>query len=193
MSTFDELISAGPNLKLLPRWRQIDAALSSIDGLPGITAKIEIGQHDLYLKTAWFEGKIVRLDITLSRGRGVDDGLPLSERQVNLETTRFDLARSWVENECRMASNLLQTGEAGIGTITEEWIGVEGYPSGHCKQLPGVNPETGESGPTFQRGPLTAAGMLIQRRLVEWTKYIKSIEVLTNDSDDGNKDDDSEG
>jgi len=194
MTSYEELVAAGPNLTLLPRWRQIDAALRSIDGLPGITAKVEIGMHDLYLKTAWFQGKIVRLDITLSRGKDAQNDLPKSAKEANLETTRFDLARAWVENECRTASLLLQTGEAGIGTIIDEWTGVEGYPQGHCPQLPALN-DAGEvtGGATFQKGPLHAAAMLLQRRLVPWTEYVREIEVLTNESDDGNTEDDSEG
>jgi len=166
--SFDDIVGAGPDLSKLKSWREIDAKLRG-DGLPGLNAKIEIGQHDLYLKTAWFDGRIVRIDITLSRGRGVDDDLPKSEKMISLETTRFDLARSWVENECRMASHLLQTGCAGIGTIVSEWSGVEGYPSGYCPQIRGVNPETGVSGPTYQRGPLHAAAMLLRNRLSDWT------------------------
>ena len=176
MNAFEELLSKGPNLGSCPEWLAINAEMG-VSGLPGITTKIEIGQHDIYLKTAWYNGRVVRIDITLSRGRGIDEG-PKSEDQVKMETTRFDLARSWVENECRMASNLLQTGYAGIGTIVEEWKGVEGYPSGFCPQLLGVNPETGETGPTFQKGPLHAAAMVIEERLVKWSKLM---EALTND------------
>jgi len=171
---FDELLSSGPDLTRNKEWREIDAKMRK-GGLPGISAKIEIGQHDLYLKTAWHGGRIVRIDITLSRGRGIADDLPKSEHQVNLETTRFDLARSWVENECRMASNLLQTGKAGIGTVIDEWTMVEGYPSGYCPQIPGVNPETGMTGPTFQRGPLHASAMLLRRNLVRWTESMKEL------------------
>ena len=178
MSEFEELLSKGPNLEGCPEWMAINAKIGK-EGLPGITSKIEIGQHDIYLKTAWYNGRIVRIDITLSRGRGIKDSGPKTEEQVKMETTRFDLARSWVENECRMASHLLQTGHAGMGTIVNEWKGVEGYPSGLCPQLIGVNPETGESGPTFQKGPLHAAAMLIEERLVYWTE---SIEALTNDA-----------
>jgi len=177
LSKFEQLLEKGPNLEACPEWAAINDKLSH-RGLPGIVSKVEIGQHDIYLKTAWYEGRVVRIDITLSRGRGIDDG-PQSIDQVKMESTRFDLARSWVENECRMASNLLQTGYAGIGTIVEEWRGVEGYPSGFCKQLPGVNPDTGENGPTFQKGPLHAAAMIIIDRLVSWSELM---EALTNDA-----------
>jgi hypothetical protein len=160
------------------RWREIDAAMRDGGGLPGITSKIEIGQHDIYLKTAWFKGQIVRIDITLSRGRDATDDLPRSAKEVSLETTRYDLARAWAEDSCRMASNLLQTGEASIEDVISEWIGVEGYPQGYCPQLPGVNPETGEEGPTFQKGPLHVAALILTKRLPVWTKWI---EALTND------------
>lgn len=160
-------------------WREADAVLRSPGGTHGITAKLEIGQHDLYLKTAWHKGKIIRVDITLSRGRDVNDDLPKSAQQVSLETTRFDLARSWVEDSCRMASTLLQTGEVDIRHIIDEWIGIEGYPQGYCPQLPGVNPQTGEEGPTHQKGPLHAAAMLLMKRHDAWKARI---EALTNDA-----------
>lgn len=166
------------NLQANRNWREIDAALSDIEGLPGVTSKVEIGDHDLYIKMSWFKGKVVHIDITLSHSRG-DEGLPVSERQATLETTRYDLARSWVENSCRMASSMLQTGEVEIEDIIEEWKGVSGYPQGYCRQLPGTNPETGEKGPTFQCGPLHAAAMMIKTRLGYWTEFI---EALTNDA-----------
>ena len=173
----EKLLGEGPSLTGCPEWKAINEEMG-LDGLPGITSKVEIGQHDIYLKTAWYNGRIVRIDITLSRGRGIDGGMK-TEDQVKMETTRFDLARSWVENECRMASNLLQTGYAGVGTILEEWMGVEGYPSGYCPQLPGLNPETGDSGPTFQKGPLHAAAMVIKDRMVHWHSLVQA---LTNDA-----------
>lgn len=163
------------------KWLEIDSVLHNIDGLPGVISKLEIGDHDLYVQTAWYKGKIVYIDATLSRGRG-DDGLPISERQATLETTRYDLARSWLESSCHMASTMLQTGEVDIGDIIEEWNGMEGYPQGYCKQLPATNEQTGESGPTFQRGPLHAVAKLLQRRVDYWREFIES---LTNDDDDG--------
>lgn len=170
--SFQDIVSSGPNLRSEKEWKIINNEMLT-DCLPGITAKIEIGGHDLYLKTTWFDGRIVRIDITVSRGRGVYDNLPMSGHSVTLETTRYDLARSWLENECRMASNLLQTGKAGIGTVIEEWTMVEGFPSGHCPQLPAKNVETGDSGPTYQCGPLHAVAMVLRRRLPEWTALMR--------------------
>lgn len=164
----DELLS-GPDLYQSREWLEIDRVFLTSE-YPGIIAKMEVGSHDLYLKTAWKDGRIIRIDITLSRGKDNYNGLPVSARQVGVEASRFDLARSWIESECRMASNLLQTGKAGIGTIIKEWLGVAGFPCGYCPQLPGIDPETGESGPTYQIGPLHAAAMLIKSRLVDWTE-----------------------
>jgi hypothetical protein len=175
-SKLKELLEGGPQLTSLKEWREIDNVFRSVQSLPSITAKLEIGQHDLYLKTAWYRGRIVRIDITLSRGHDAHDDLPKTGQQASLETTRYDLARSWVEDSCRLASNLLQTGQVGIATIIENWIGMEGYPVGYCKQLPGVNPDTGEVGPSFQKGPLHAAAALILRRLVEWTERMEGVE-----------------
>jgi hypothetical protein len=167
-----EILDSGPFLSELKEWREVESILM-IGELPGIISKMEIDQYDLYIKTAWLKGNVARIDITLSRGHDSSDELPRSEQQASLEATRFDLARSWIEGECRMASHLLQTGNVGMGVILEEWIGAEGYPSGLCPQIVGVNPQTGERGPTFVKGPLHAAGMLIRRRLVQWTEMMR--------------------
>lgn len=157
-------------------WIQVDKALRHVDGLQGITSKIIIGDHALYVKTAWFAGKIVHIDITISREKG-DEG-PVSVGLASAEATNYDLARSWVETSCRMASTMLQMGEAEIEDIAEEWKGVSGFPKGYCMQLLATNPETGEIGPTFQPSPLSAAAMLIMRRKDDWAKRL---DVLTND------------
>ena len=76
------------------QWLQVDEALRH-DGLQGITAKVTMGDHELYIKTAWFAGRIVHIDITISRGQR-DDG-PISVGLASAEATKYDLARSWVE------------------------------------------------------------------------------------------------
>jgi len=169
-----EVLSAGPDLRTVKEWQMINNSMLG-DGLPGITTKVEIGGHDLYLKTVWFRGRVVRIDITLSRGTVAGEDVPKSGHAVSLEATRFDLARSWLENECRMASNLLQTGSAGIGTIIEEWTMVSGFPSGHCPQLPPMGPDGPEEGATFQCGPLHAIAMILRKRLPDWAEQMKGI------------------
>ena len=177
LNKLEQILNSGPSLEDNKQWNAVEHEFCKKD-LPSITAKLEIGQHDLYLKTAWWRGSIVKVDITLSRGREPEDGSSKnpkkSAKQISLETTRFDLARSWVESECRLASMLLQSGTVGIGAILDRWSGVEGYPTGYCRQLKAVNASTGESGPTFQKGPLHAAAMLIGRRLVDWHEEMEN-------------------
>ena len=122
------------------------------DTLRGMTAKLAVGDCDLYLKTAWFEGRIVRIDLTISRGG------------TGVAQEAYYLARSWVEDSCRMASKLLERG-ADIEEIIGMWKGVEGYPSGACDQLQ-----------QLVKGPLHAIAVLIENRHDTWRD---SIELLT--------------
>jgi len=178
LETVESIIAGEPSISGSVGWQEADRALRSPGGLPGFITKMVIGVHDLYLKTDWKDGRIVRIDITLSRGHDTCDDLPKSERQVNLETTRFDLARSWVESECKMASDMLQSGFGGIGDVINAWVGVEGYPSGFCPQV--VDPVSG--GPTYQKSPLHAAAMLILARLPEWAYEMKMRQTEANSS-----------
>ena len=142
------------------------------DGLPGIVAKMEIGTYDLYLKTIWYEGSVIGIDVTLSRGHQKSDRND-SVHEVSLEISRYDLARSWIESECRMASKLLQTGVVEIDVVIDEWLGVEGFPSGYCPQIPASYSDDENIGMTFQRGPLHAVAMLLKNRLPDWTRIMK--------------------
>lgn len=162
------ILSGGPNLKESPHWRRVDSRLA-LDGLPGITAKMVIGGNDLYVKTMWFERRIVRIDITLSSGNG---GMSPDSNDENLDQTRFDLSKAWLEDSCRLASKLLQTGNVSIGTIIESWVGVEGYPQGYCPQLNGI-----------QKGPLHAAAMLIKNRLCDWYDFMDRIATAEEGED----------
>lgn len=130
--------------------------------LPGFTYKLDIGQSSIYVTTAWLCGKIINISITLSRG-GKDslDYLPRSHVQANLELRVYDLARSWVEDSCKLASMLLETGTP-MSKIIESWRGVRGYPSGVCPQLQIANAV----------GPLHAAAVLIEKKMPEWAEKL---------------------
>jgi hypothetical protein len=144
--------------------KKVDAAMLSPDGIQSLTSKLDIGQNSIYVKTAWLNGRVVHLDITLSRGgRSALDGLPKSAAVVEasvLEATNYDQARSWVEEVCRMASRMLEGG-ADIGDVISEWRGIRGFPSGPCPQLESVVP-----------GPLHAAAILIESRIEDWKKQL---------------------
>ncbi len=163
----------GPGLYENKRWGQIERALSE-GALAGIISKLEIGDHDVYLKTSWWEGSIIRIDLTLS-GRLNGDSAA-TPREVTLETTNIDLARSSCEMVCKQASEMLQSGIVGIGHVIDDWIGRNTYPSGYCPQIPGVDESGNTLGATFQKGPVDAAAKYMKLRIEEWSELMAAKE-----------------
>lgn len=159
----------GPGLHSSARWLGIEKALHT-ESLPGITAKLEIGDHDVYLKTAWKDGSIVRLDLTLSGSSGgTEDSTPL---EVSLETAKLDLARTSCEAICKAASEMLQSGVVGIGHIIDDWAGRKTFPDGYCPQIPGIGPDGEPVSGTEQKGPLDAAAKYMRLRIEEWSRMM---------------------
>ena len=75
---------------------------------------------------------------------------------AQLESDNYDLARSWVEDSCRLASSLLESG-VDITAIIDNWKGVKGFPHGACSQLERI-----------VCGPLHATALLIERNMEAW-------------------------
>lgn len=160
-SSFEDGIDQSTDITNCKYWRSVNSSMS-MGGLPGITAKLVVGGYDIYLKTVWKKGRIVMIDITLSSG-----GNNIGERNSDsLEQTKFDMSRSWVEDSCRLASYLLQTGHSNIDNVLDSWVGVEGFPHGYCPQLGHL-----------QKGPLHACALLIKKRFVAWKDYIDNLQV----------------
>lgn len=136
--------------------RSSHSRLESI-GLPCITSKLQIGACDVYLKTTWSYGKIFRIDITISRGQG------------DIDNTAYYLARAWVEDSCRMASELLDMG-APIEKVIRMWKGVEGFPSGACPQVQ-----------QLVNGPLHAVAVHIEQRQSAWRADILARDIDVED------------
>jgi hypothetical protein len=130
----------------------------SVDTKHGFTSKLTIGTHDVYLKTGWHGGRMVHIDMTISRSSGPDAPDSANEK---LEQDKFFLARAWVEDSCRMASKLFDRG-ADADEIVSMWMGVEGYPSGYCPQIGGL-----------VRGPLHAAAAHIKKNHERWQAAMK--------------------
>jgi hypothetical protein len=131
--------------------------MASHDGAQSVTSKLDIGKSSIYVHVSWMMGKIVHIDVTLSRGvESALDALPKTLAQAELEASNYDLGRSWVEESCRKASRLLELG-IDIYEITDGWKGVNGFPSGVCPQLSCIVP-----------GPLHATASLIERDLGRW-------------------------
>lgn len=156
-----ERLLDGIELHQNSHWKRVNNLLHQSE-LSGILAKIEIGEADVYLNTCWLDGKIVKIDITLSRSKDMDDGLPKSAREVSLEASKFDLARTAMESMCKMASEMLQSGIVGIDYIVDDWAGREMYPSGFSPQAGGM-----------VKGPSDAVAKIIRRRFEEWKEFMK--------------------
>ena len=159
----------GPGLHDNKQWGEIEKALAE-GSLPGITSKLEIGNHDVYLKTSWWKGSIVRIDLTLSGCPGGSrTSTPL---ETTLETANIDLARSSCETICKQASEMLQSGVVGIGHIIDDWAGRQTYPGGDCPQIPGVDSDGNPVPATYQRGPIDAAAKYMRLRIDDWSKLM---------------------
>lgn len=178
---YDVLVSGEPGVVSNRMWSEVESFFGD-EGLPGKTVKIEISGHDLYVKTSWFKGRMVRIDVTLSRGPSPADDLPRSQAMESMADSRYDLARMWIESECILATDLLSSGAVGPGHLVERWTGRRGYPSGYCPQLSFENPETGVEQPMPVSSPVDAVAKLIRARLVEWTDEMS---VETEEEDDG--------
>lgn len=145
-----------------------DRVMASLEHscLRGITHKIEIGTSSIYVKTAWFDGKLVNIDITLSSGgKDLTDDLPKSSHQVNLEMTIYDVARCWLEDSGRLASELLRVG-VSVDSIIEKWRGTNGFPSGACPVLKEMG------GELVYKGPLSAVATLLEKKMPEWSEMM---------------------
>lgn len=145
------------------RWRKLNRMLEE-DVLPGLIVKFQIGAHDLYLKTVWHQGEIVRIDLTLS-GRDEDESLLKTGREVSAEADRYDLARSSIEALCAMASDMLMTGVVDIDYVIGDWAGREMYPDGVCPQIEAI-----------VKGPIDGAAKLMRARFGAWRKHMLEVE-----------------
>jgi len=159
-------------------WGQAEVALGSTEGLPGITAKLELGNHDLYVKTAWYRGRIARIDVTISSRKESMDDLPRSLGMASAQATRDDLAKRSMESVCKLASELLQAG-VGIGYIIRDWQDREGWPYGRCKQIGSIDPTTGMRQSIKVKGPQDAVAKLLTKELLNWS-YRMGHPLLTN-------------
>jgi len=138
--------------------REID----SHDGVVGKTVKIDIGSHDMYVKTGWFEGRLIRIDATVTPGPSE----PVNELQP-LEASRYDIVRMWIESECQLASDLLATGEVEVEYLIEWWKGRRGYPKGYSQKMSFEN-DAGIVQPMPVAGPFDAMSKLFEARIGEW-------------------------
>jgi len=182
---YDAIVSEEPRVFTNRMWREVESLFHG-EGLCGKTVKIEISGHDLYVKTSWFRGRMVRIDVTLSRGPSPADDLPRSQAMESMEASRYDLARMWIESECILATDLLSSGAVGPGHLVERWMGRRGYPSGYCPQLSFRNAETGVEQPMPVSSPVDAVARLIRARLVEWTDEMR----VETEEEDGRDDED---
>lgn len=130
--------------------------------LKGFVNKLEIGDNSIYVKIAWYSGRIVWIDITIAdedQRRCIKKEETIDGNNLNIRV--YEVARCGIENSCKLASKLLQSG-TDIGYILEQWRGTYGFPRGICPQLEMVD----------ANGPLNAAAVLIQKNIERWRKNI---------------------
>ena len=81
--------------------------------------------------------------------------------------TIHDIARCWVEDSCRLASELLRQG-VPLSFIIDKWKGTHGFPSGVCPALQQLG------GELFYKGPLSAVATLVEKKILEWTRFMEN-------------------
>lgn len=145
-----------------PRIEVVRDALASSAGVGGLTCKVDIGNHDLYVKLAFMDSRLVKIDATVSAGKSIN-----GEEAHPAESSRYDIVRMWIESECQIASDLIASGVADPDYLISWWVGRRGYPSGYSQKL--AFEENGVMRPMIIKGPFDAIAKLLRARLTEWT------------------------
>lgn len=136
-------------------------------GLPTITRKITIGDHDIYMKIGIDDRRPVFIDITIGRSGGDaarHDACAAPNRQCiadELATRVVDGARAQLEIICRQASVLLQANVWNIEDLVQEWRGTRFEPSGPCIELEMI-----------AKSPLDAAAAWCTRDAARWLEWV---------------------
>lgn len=138
-------------------------AIGSHAGISGMTVKIDIGDHDMYVKLGWLDGRIVRIDATVS---SLSSTISDSEMD-SLEASRYDIVRMWIESECQLASDLLASGVVEVEYLIGWWKARRGYPSGYSYKLKFEN-DSGSIQPMPVAGPFDAIAKLFEQRIESW-------------------------
>jgi hypothetical protein len=150
--------------------QRIDDALNR-DGVKAITSKLVIHDgerpHDLYIKTGWWRGRPVWVDVTISQSsnEGMTDSLDLPMAAlplvVHLRRRITENTRALVEIVCREATLLMSSRRCTLGELADLWRATEAEPRGRCQQ---VVDECGDR----VHGPLDAAAKLFKLKAAEW-------------------------
>lgn len=150
--------------------QRIDTALHK-DGVQSICNKLVIhdgeGPHDLYVKTGWWRGRPIWVDVTISQSssEGVTDSLdvPMTALPlvVHLRRRITENTRALVEIICRQATLMLSTHRTSLGELADLWRATEAEPKGRCAQ---VIDDCGDR----VHGPLDAAAKLFKLKAGEW-------------------------
>jgi hypothetical protein len=152
--------------------QRIEAALGK-EGVEAITSKLVIHDgerpHDIYVKTGWWRGYPIWVDVTISRSsnEGMTDSLDLPIAAlplvVNLRRRITENTRALVEIVCREATLLLSSRRCSLEELADMWRATEAEPKGKCGQ---VVDDCGDR----VHGPLDAAAKLFKLKAAEWEK-----------------------
>jgi hypothetical protein len=116
---------------------RVKAALLASEGLPGWNVKLEIGSGDCYLTAAIMGGRLVHVNLTVSRVGGPE--LIMRTHQVAvLEASKLDVTKALVEIACRTVNQLLQRGAWDVEDLIAAWRGTRFDPEGVCPQVRGI-------------------------------------------------------
>ena len=116
---------------------RVKAALMDSAGLPGTNVKLEIGAGDCYLTMAIMGGRLVHVNLTVSRVGGPENVMGTPQVAV-LEASKLDVTKALVEIVCREANQLLQRGAWDAASLVAAWRGTRFDPEGMCPQVQGL-------------------------------------------------------
>ncbi|MEN6368293.1 MAG: hypothetical protein ABFD77_01170 [Thermotogota bacterium] len=155
--------------------QRVEAAIER-DGVQTITHKLVIQgehQHDIYVKTGWWRGRPVWVDLTISAGKDGENGkdkIPrsLAPLVVDLRRRVIESSRCLSEIVCREATLLLSSRRCSLDELADLWRATEGEPRGRCEQ---VTDELGDR----VHGPFDAAAKLFKLKGKEWEQKMAHV------------------
>lgn len=154
-------------------WQRIEDRVNR-HGLQSLIVKLVIDdgakEHDLYVKTGWWHGRPVWVDVTVARHSGdmgdtLDVPMAVLPAVADLKRRLIDNTRSLMEIACRQASLLLSSRRCTLGEVADLWRVTEGEPKGRCPQL------ADEMGDRVH-GPLDAVAKLFKAKAENWERQM---------------------
>jgi hypothetical protein len=116
-------------------WARAESDLYAEVPVPGRVIKLKVGEHDIYAKIAYSEGRPVYVDISLAFA---DRRRPTCVAETEAITAGVTNARAQLEVICRQASALLQANVWSQDDLVRAWRATQFDPAGLCPQVEGI-------------------------------------------------------